>query len=116
MSKKTNETKESKKKDMVVTPWEVSGTIDYKKLVKKFGTTLLSSKEIETMKKYGKGELHLLLRRGLFFSHRDFDWILKRLEKGQKLCSTVGVVGADHAENTVRFHCTLSNISNGRSV
>ena len=28
---------------MVVTPWEVRGEIDYKKLVKKFGTTFLSS-------------------------------------------------------------------------
>ncbi|NHJ85672.1 MAG: tryptophan--tRNA ligase [Asgard group archaeon] len=75
---------------MIVTPWEVSGQIDYDKLVKKFGTTLLSQKEIDTMKKYGKGELHLLLRRGLFFSHRDFDWILKMLEKGEKFALYTG--------------------------
>ena len=69
--------------EMVVTPWEVSGVMDYKKLVKKFGTTLLSQKEIDIMKKYSKDGLHLLLRRGLFFSHRDFDWILKQYEKGE---------------------------------
>ena len=89
MSKKTKIPVETKK-DMVVTPWEVSGIIDYKKLVKKFGTTLLSTKEIEALKKYGKGELHLLLKRGLFFSHRDFDWILKRLEKGEKFVLYTG--------------------------
>jgi len=90
MSKKSNKSKEEKSADMVVTPWEVSGIIDYKKLVKKFGTTLLSDKEIETMQEYGKGELHLLLRRGLFFSHRDFDWILKMLEKGEKFVLYTG--------------------------
>ncbi|MHA1243711.1 MAG: tryptophan--tRNA ligase [Candidatus Heimdallarchaeota archaeon] len=76
--------------EMVVTPWEVSGVMDYKKLVKKFGTTLLSQKEIDVMKKYSKDGLHLLLRRGLFFSHRDFDWILKQYEKGEKFVLYTG--------------------------
>jgi len=58
------EEKSKKSKEMVVTPWEVSGDIDYKKLVKKFGTTLLTEKEIAVMDKYSKGKLHLLLRRG----------------------------------------------------
>lgn len=89
MSKKISEKKED---EMIVTPWEVSGVIDYKTLVKKFGTTLLSKKEINTLKKYGKGELHLLLRRGLFFSHRDFDWILKKLEQGEKFALYTGRV------------------------
>ncbi|MCK5182907.1 MAG: tryptophan--tRNA ligase [Candidatus Heimdallarchaeota archaeon] len=84
------EEKSKKSKEMVVTPWEVSGDIDYKKLVKKFGTTLLTEKEIAVMDKYSKGKLHLLLRRGLFFSHRDFDWILKQLEKGEKFALYTG--------------------------
>lgn len=75
---------------MVVTPWEVRGIIDYKILVKKFGTTLLSSKEIEKLKSYGDGKLHLLLKRGLFFSHRDFDWILKKYEQGEKFALYTG--------------------------
>jgi len=79
-----------KSKEMVVTPWEVSGTIDYQKLVKKFGTTLLSQKEIDKIQEYSGGELHLLLRRGLFFSHRDFDWILKMFEKGEKFVLYTG--------------------------
>ncbi|MHA1212962.1 MAG: tryptophan--tRNA ligase [Candidatus Heimdallarchaeota archaeon] len=79
-----------KSKEMVVTPWEVSGTIDYQKLVKKFGTTLLSQKEIDKIQEYSGGVLHLLLRRGLFFSHRDFDWILKLFEKGEKFVLYTG--------------------------
>ncbi len=86
----SKEKKDRKSNEMVVTPWEVSGTIDYKKLVKKFGTTLLSEKEISVLDKYSDGNLHLLLRRGLFFSHRDFDWILKMLEKGVKFALYTG--------------------------
>jgi len=29
---------------MKVTPWEVSGEIDYERLIKEFGTTLISEK------------------------------------------------------------------------
>ncbi|MFW9922861.1 MAG: tryptophan--tRNA ligase, partial [Candidatus Thorarchaeota archaeon] len=79
-----------KSSEMVVTPWEVSGIIDYKKLVKKFGTTLLTNNEIDILKKFGGGELHLLLRRGLFFSHRDFDWLMKMHEKGVKFALYTG--------------------------
>ncbi len=81
---------EKKSNEMIVTPWEVSGIIDYQKLVKKFGTTLLTNKEISKIKKYSGGELHLLLRRGLFFSHRDFDWILNLYEKGEKFALYTG--------------------------
>ncbi|MBN1329018.1 MAG: tryptophan--tRNA ligase [Candidatus Heimdallarchaeota archaeon] len=86
MSKET----EKKSDEMVVTPWEVSGIIDYQKLVKKFGTTLLTNNEISKILMYSGGDLHLLLRRGLFFSHRDFDWILKLLEKGEKFVLYTG--------------------------
>lgn len=76
--------------EMVVTPWEVSGIIDYQKLVKKFGTTLLTDKEINKIKEFSDDKLHLLLRRGLFFSHRDFDWVLKLLDKGEKFVLYTG--------------------------
>jgi tryptophanyl-tRNA synthetase len=42
-----------------VTPWEVEGNIDYEKLVKDFGTTLISDK---LRKKLDK--CHPLIRRG----------------------------------------------------
>ena len=94
MSKKEETNQQSN--EMIVTPWEVSGEIDYKKLVKKFGTTLLTQKEIDIMKKYSKDDLHLLLRRGLFFSHRDFDWILKQYEKGEKFVLYTGRGSSGH--------------------
>jgi len=94
MSKKEETNQQSD--EMIVTPWEVSGEIDYKKLVKKFGTTLLKQKEIDIMKKYSKDNLHLLLRRGLFFSHRDFDWILKQYEKGEKFVLYTGRGSSGH--------------------
>jgi len=67
----------------VVTPWEVTGDVNYDKLVKDFGTTRISKQLLEKTKKH-TGKLHLFLRRGLFFSHRDFDKILDDYEKENK--------------------------------
>lgn len=68
--------------DFIVTPWEVKGEIDYQKLVERFGTQLLDHRLIERLKKH-TGELHPLISRGIFYSHRDFDWILDQYEKGE---------------------------------
>jgi len=73
----------SQKEDFVVTPWEVSGRVDYDKLVKDFGTKKLTDPVLQRMAKH-TGDLHFMLRRKIFFSHRDFDWILNRYEKGEK--------------------------------
>ena len=70
-------------KDFVVTPWEVSGTVDYDKLVEQFGTQKITDPMLRRMEKVA-GELHFMLRRKIFFSHRDFDWILNRYEAGEK--------------------------------
>ena len=74
---------------MKVTPWEVSGKIDYEKLVKQFGTKQLTDKLLRRIEKHA-GNLHLMLRRKLFFSHRDLDWILDQYEKGNKFCLYTG--------------------------
>jgi len=72
-----------------VTPWEVSGKVDYEKLIKEFGTKPLTNELIEKLvKKAGKD--HLLLRRKLFFSHRDFDNILKWNESGKEFALYTG--------------------------
>jgi len=73
----------SKEKEFVVTPWEVRGEIDYERLIKDFGTTKIEDDLLERIKK-NTGELHLFLKRGLFFSHRDMNWILDRYEAGEK--------------------------------
>jgi tryptophanyl-tRNA synthetase len=75
--------------EMIVTPWEVRGKIDYEKLIREFGTQPLTEELMERMKK-DFGGLHPQLRRKLFFSHRDLDLILDRYEKGQKFVLYTG--------------------------
>ncbi len=65
-----------------VTPWEVSGEIDYDLLVEKFGTKRIDESLIDRFHQYG--EVHPLMRRGVVYSHRDMDWILDMYEKGQE--------------------------------
>ena len=65
-----------------VTPWEVSGNIDYNKLIKEFGTMPITDELLKKMEII-TGSSHTFLRRGLFFSHRDLDLILKDHESGK---------------------------------
>jgi tryptophanyl-tRNA synthetase len=74
---------------MVVTPWEVSGKIDYDKLVREFGTQPITLELLERLQKY-TGTLHPQLQRRIFFSHRDLDWILQRYEAGEKFVLYTG--------------------------
>jgi tryptophanyl-tRNA synthetase len=76
--KKTKELKEVK-----VTPWEVSGKIDYEKLIKKFGVSKIDSEVLERIKKHTK-TLHPMLSRGVVFAHRDLKWLLEEYDKGNK--------------------------------
>jgi len=69
--------------DFVVTPWHVEGDIDYDKLIKQFGTEKISSDILDRIKK-NTGEDHFMLRRGIFFSHREMNRILDDYEKGKK--------------------------------
>lgn len=69
--------------DFIVTPWEVKGEVDYDKLIKQFGTEKIDSKLLKRIEKH-TGELHHFLRRGIFFSHRDMNWVLDEYEKGNK--------------------------------
>ncbi|MCK9595803.1 tryptophan--tRNA ligase [Candidatus Pacearchaeota archaeon] len=73
------------KKGMVVNPWEVAGDIDYGRLVKEFGVSLIS----DSMRK-NLNSLHPLIRRGLYFSHRDFDKWLEAKSKGKKVSVITG--------------------------
>ncbi|MFB0522395.1 MAG: tryptophan--tRNA ligase [Candidatus Bathyarchaeia archaeon] len=79
----------TEEEEMVVTPWEVSGKIDYEKLIQQFGTQPITDELLERLKKH-TGKLHLQLQRKLFFSHRDLDWILDRYEAGQKFVLYTG--------------------------
>ena len=66
-----------------VTPWEVKGTIDYDALIKEFGISPIDEALLKRIKKH-TGELHHLLRRGIFFAHRDLGLVLDEYEKGNK--------------------------------
>lgn len=78
-----------KKNEMVVTPWEVKGEVDYERLISEFGTQPLTEELLQRMTKY-TGELHLQLRRKLFFSHRDLNVVLDLYEKGIKFVLYTG--------------------------
>jgi len=69
--------------DFVVTPWHVEGDINYDKLVKQFGTQKISPELLQRIKKIA-GEDHYMLRRGIFFSHREMNRILDDYDKGNK--------------------------------
>lgn len=75
--------------EMVVTPWEVRGKVDYDRLIREFGTQPLTEELLQKIAKR-TGELHLQLRRRLFFSHRDLDTILDLYEKGIKFVLYTG--------------------------
>ncbi len=66
----------------VVTPWEVKGKIDYDKLIKKFGTQKIDKKLKNRIQKHTK-ELHVMLRRDVYYSHRDLDKVLDDYERGK---------------------------------
>ncbi len=72
------------KKEMVVTPWDVSGEIDYDRLIEQFGVQRMTH-EIEDKIAEHAGFKHLQLRRGIYLSHRDTDWWIKEYEKGNKV-------------------------------
>lgn len=78
--------------DQVVTPWDVQGqvaedgqqlAIDYDKLVTQFGTRRVDADLLARFERLTGRKPHPLLRRGAFFSHREFDKILDRYEQGK---------------------------------
>lgn len=69
-------------KEFKVTPWEVTGDIDYDVLMKKFGTTLIDDVLLSRLSKYG--EIHPMLKRGIFYTHRDLDLLLDDYDKGNQ--------------------------------
>lgn len=81
----TTNTPSEKSDEMVVTAFEVSGSIDYTKLIEKFGSRpltpyLLRRLENVTVKRGTVPKLHRFLRREIFFSHRDIEKICELLE------------------------------------
>jgi tryptophanyl-tRNA synthetase len=68
--------------DFEVNPWDVKGKVDYDKLIERFGTQRITSSLKSRMQSI-VGELHPMLRRDVFFSHRDLDLILNDYIEGR---------------------------------
>lgn len=78
--------------EQVITPWDVQGSvsadgkqqaIDYDKLIVQFGTKRIDKELLDRFERLTGHKPHVFLRRGMFFSHREFDKILDRYEQGK---------------------------------
>jgi tryptophanyl-tRNA synthetase len=68
-----------------VNPWEVSGDVDYGKLIEEFG--------LQPLKHLPKAfDSELVFRRGLVFAHRDFGRIAEAIEKKKKFIVMTGLM------------------------
>ncbi|MHA1984374.1 MAG: tryptophan--tRNA ligase [Candidatus Hodarchaeales archaeon] len=81
--------------EFLVTPWEVSGKVNYDKLIEEFGTEPIDDPLLERIKKL-TNDLHFMLRRKTFFTHRDMNWILDEYEKGNKFYLYTGRGPSEH--------------------
>ncbi len=68
--------------EFYITPWEVRGEVDYNRLIKMFGVKVIDRSMIRLVKKVF-GEVPLHIRRGVFYSHRDLDRVLKEYLDGK---------------------------------
>jgi len=80
---------DEEKDEMIVTPWEVRGKVDYERLIHEFGTLPLTDELLQRIEKHASGS-HLQLRRRLFFSHRDLDTVINLYEEGTKFVLYTG--------------------------
>ncbi len=87
-----------------VSPWKVVGEVDYNKLIEYFGTKPITKEILEKLKKHK--ELHVMLRREFYFSHRDLDLILKDYESGRGFFLYTGLApsGEMHIGHLLSFY------------
>jgi len=76
------------KEEFVVTPYGVQGEVDYDVLVERFGTKRIDQDLLARLAKHGP--LHHMLRRQIFYSQRDLEWILDEYDKGNKFVLYTG--------------------------
>jgi len=94
-------------KKFVVTPWEVAGDVDYDRLIRDFGTQPIAgplAKRLEAI----LGGAAYLVRRQVFFSHRDLDLVLDDHDKGKGffLYTGRGPSGPMHIGHILSFYFT----------
>ncbi|CAG9473314.1 unnamed protein product [Plasmodium vivax] len=67
-----------------VTPWDVNITeegINYNKLIKEFGCSKITESHIKRIEQLTNRRAHHFIRREIFFSHRDLDFLLNSYEQ-----------------------------------
>jgi tryptophanyl-tRNA synthetase len=94
-------------KKFVVTPWEVTGEVDYDRLIRDFGTQPIAgplAKRLEGI----LGDAAYLVRRQVFFSHRDLNLVLDDHDKskGFFLYTGRGPSGPMHIGHILSFYFT----------
>ena len=67
-----------------IDPYKVEGKVDYEQFAKNYGLKAIDEQLKTKIEKYSGGKLHFLIRRQIFYAHRDLDWILSEYEKGNK--------------------------------
>ena len=95
----------------IVDPWTVKseGAIDYDRLLSQFGSQRLDEDLVKRIERVTGKKAHRLLRRGIFFSHRDLHQLLDLYEAGKKFYLYTGrgpSSEALHLGHTIPFHFT----------
>ncbi len=91
--------------EFVVTPYEVKGRIDYARLRELFGTQEVTPQLLAKVHHTVGGDLHPLLSRGIYYSHRDLGPLLDGFVNGRPffLYSGRGPSGPLHTSHLVAF-------------
>jgi tryptophanyl-tRNA synthetase len=83
--------------------------IDYNKLVEEFGTKKIDDELLARFERVTGKRPHHFLRRGIVFSHRDFEFILDRYERGEPFFLYTGRGPSSdsvHVGHTIPFEFT----------
>src|SRR5438309_6497118 len=91
----------------VVTPWEVTGAVDYDRLIRDFGTQAIAGSLAKKLEEI-LGDAAYLIRRRIFFSHRDLNLVLDDYSKGNGLFLYTGrgPSGPMHIGHIIQFYFT----------
>ncbi len=73
------------KEKLVLNPWEVSGEVNYERLIKEFGLQVMQ----ELPKQFKD---NILFRRRIVFAHRDFGKIVSAVENNKKFAMMTGLM------------------------